>query len=161
MKKAKKIVWKPLKVLTPGNFEKWLMQMAHEPYVHDTDMQAIVWIRNITKAIKKVEPHVGCGLEIEYLYWDALQKWDFVLNCISIARATDNFDCGNSRGWQSVLLKLTHWIDSQANDPRFIELFHSGTSFFYDMRSTQTFTQLQDPITLAAVVNKAKINSPS
>jgi len=129
-----KIVWKPLKSLSPDEVEKWLMEMEFEPYLHDPVLQSIDWIKNLTRAIKKVEPLVGEGNVLEYLFWEDLQTWQFVLNSLSIARATGDFIISlRNFGWKTALLRLKGWVDWNASNPRMRDLFYGSTSFFPDM----------------------------
>jgi hypothetical protein len=142
-----KIVWKPLKNISISSFEAWMEEMNFEPYLHDPLLQSFGWIKNITRAIKKVEPIVGEGNEIEYKYWEALRRWEFILNSLSIARATGGFVFAKKgTGWSQAIEQLKFWIDNRINDPNFRDLFFSGTHFFWDMR--QFFAsgrQLADP----------------
>ena len=151
---GEKIVWKPLKDVSASGVEAWIRQMNFEPYLHDPFLQSIDWVKDLTKAIKKVEPLVGEGKEIEFRFWEALHSWEFILNSLSIARATGTFAiAGKKVSWKQAVDQLKFWVDVRINDPEFRDLFSSGTAFFWDMQ--QFFVsgrQLSDPKKLSKEV---------
>lgn len=56
------------------------------------------------------------------------------MNCLSIARATGTFTLAGKKGnWKQAIDQLKFWVDGKINDPRFRDLFLSGTHFFWDM----------------------------
>jgi len=150
----KEIVWRPLKKISVSDYEAWIEEMDFEPYLHDPLLQSIDWVKGLTKAIKKVAPLVGEGYEIEYEYWGDLQSWEFILNCLSIARATGTFAlAGKKASWKQAIDQLKLWVVGKLNDSRFRDLFSSGTHFFWDMQ--QFFVsgrQLSDPKILSKEV---------
>ena len=153
-----KTVWKPFKYTTSADFEKWLQEMKHEPYFYDPLLQSQSWVKDLTKAIKKVARIVGEGNELEYLYWDYLQSWEFILNSLSIARAFGEFDLSPKKiGWKGAVEQLKFWVDGMLSDPITRDLYFSGASFFYDM--VQFFNdkrKLTDPRKLAKKVNESE-----
>jgi hypothetical protein len=110
------------------------MKMNFEPYLYDPFLQSLDWVKDLTKAIKKVKPLLGEGNEIEYRFWEALHTWEFILNCLSIARATGTFSMvGKKTSWGMAVEQFRAWVDSRINYPEFKELIYSGTDFFWDM----------------------------
>ncbi|MCG6534943.1 MAG: hypothetical protein L7F78_09680 [Syntrophales bacterium LBB04] len=128
------MVWKPLKKNTVPEFEAWITKMKYDPYLYDPFLQSLDWVKDLTKAIKKVAPLVGYGNEIEYRFWDALHTWEFILNCLSIARATGTFPLNDEKvSWRKAFVQFRAWVDSLLNYPEFKELIYSGSDFFWDM----------------------------
>jgi hypothetical protein len=126
--------WKPLKRITVSTYETWLKKMNYDPYLYDPVLQSMDWVENLTQAIKKVRPVIGRGEAIEYQFWESLSSWEFILNSLSIARATATFVLiDNKSGWMTSLQRLRAWVDGLVSDPRFIPFFTSGTDFFWDM----------------------------
>jgi len=154
------MVWRPLKKITVSDYESWIRGMNFKPYLYDPFLQSIDWVKDLTKAIKKVEPLVGVGNEIEFRYWEALQSWEFILNCLSIARATGTFTLFDKKiSWKQAIDQLKFWVDGKINDSRFRDLFSSGTPFFWDM--PQFFSagrQIPDPKKLSKEVIGFSIN---
>lgn len=154
-----KVTWKPPKSTSVQDFEAWISEMGYEPYVYDPMLQSISWAKDLTAAIKKVEPLVGEGKEIEYLYWGRLRSWQFILNSFSIARVLGGIRISSRKAnWKEALDELRSWVDSGLNNPRTKDLFLSGTSFFYDM--TLFFNEnrkLCDPKKLAREVLEHKL----
>lgn len=131
---GKEPVWKPLKKNTVPEFEAWIKKMKFEPYLYDPFLQSLDWVKDLTKAIKKVTPLLGRGNEIEYRFWEALHDWEFILNCLSIARATGTFPLvGEKISWGKAFEQFRTWVDSRRNYLEFQELIYSGTDFFWDM----------------------------
>ena len=118
--------------LTPEIYEQWLMKYHYEPYVYDDFLQKIEWIRKLTKTIKKIEPLVGEGNEIEYKYWNDLSSWEFILNSIAIARQF-GFSFSPKISWRSLIEQFRFWVDGVPNRDKTGMLFLSGASFFWDM----------------------------
>jgi hypothetical protein len=159
MGKGKAINWRPLKQITVSNYEAWLRDMNYDPYLHDPELQSLDWVRNLTRAIKRVQPLVGEGREIEYKYWEALASWEFILNCLSIARATGTFALPDKEaGWSNTIEKFSSWVNGIIKEKRFLVFFSSGTDFFWDM--LQFFLngrELLDPGKLAQKVLRGKV----
>jgi hypothetical protein len=153
-----KTVWTPLKDTTPDEFKGWLNEMEYEPYTHDPLLQSVSWVKDLTKAIKKVAPIVGEGNRLEYRYWGYLQPWEFILNCLSIARAFGNFNFSPKKfGWKVAVENLKFWVDGMPSDPRTRNLYLSSASFFYDMvRFFNDNRKLTDPRKLAREVNESE-----
>jgi len=130
-----KTVWKYLeKNVSADDVEKWLSEMDHEPYKYDPVLQSIAWVKDLTAAIKKVAPLVGDGLEIEYLFWNNLKDWEFILNCFSIARALGGMNIVEKKfGWQGAIEQLKFWADSLTNHTNTRDFVLNGTSFFMDV----------------------------
>jgi hypothetical protein len=155
----KEPTWKTLKRITVSSFEAWLRAMNYDPYLYDQELQSLDWVQNLTQAIKKVQPPIGQGEEIEYEFWEALSSWEFILNCLSIARATGTFALpDNGTNWAETIEGFAFWVNGRLKDPRFINFFTSGTDFFWDM--FQFFLngrELLDPEKLAKKVLKVKV----
>ncbi|MFA5286408.1 MAG: hypothetical protein WC347_12500 [Smithellaceae bacterium] len=133
------VVWKKYKGKSVQDFETWIRKMDYEPYKHDKKLQSIDWVEDLTAAIKKVSPMVGEGKEIEYLYWDKLNSWEFMLNCFSIARAFGGVIIADKNNdWKSIYMQFRIWVDSTLSYPNVKEADLSGASFFYDMRKGVT-----------------------
>lgn len=149
-----KVTWKKLKGTSVQDFEAWISEMDYAPYEYDPVLQSIDWVKDLTTAIKKVSPMVGEGAEIEYLYWDKLKNWEFILNCFSIARVFGGITITDKKfNWKRAFEQFRCWVDSSLNHPQTRELYLSGTSFFYDMH--QFFSdnrKLSDPKKLAKEV---------
>lgn len=140
--------------LTSENFEIWLSHMEYEPYCHDEFLQNINWVKELTKAIKKVAKVVGEGNELEFKYWSNLSEWEFILNSISIAKQF-GFTFDRTASWKNAISAFRSWVDSMPNHPETNKLFIRGASFFHDM--VQFFIEkrtLVDPLSVAESVLK-------
>jgi len=129
-----KVIWRELRSTTIEDYESWIMDMRYDPYLYDSVLQSMDWISSLTAAIQKVSPMVGEGAKIEYLYWEKLKNWEFILNCFSIGRALGALKIdGKKLKWNEVLDKVRSWADSIPNSHLTAELFQNGASFLYDM----------------------------
>jgi len=155
-------VWKPMKSISIKDFESWLRKLDDEPYLSDPFLQSVDWIKSLTKAIKKVEPLVGEGKEIEFLYWDELRSWEFILNCLSICRAIGDrgigqVNFGKPEAWKDIIVSFRFWVDTNAGAPQTQHLFSGGTDFFWDMiQFFNSGRELSNPVKLAKNVLKHK-----
>jgi hypothetical protein len=149
-----KVTWKKLNSTSVQDYEAWISEMDYAPYVYDPVLQSFDWVKDLTKAIEKVRYMVGEGADIEYLYWDKLRNWEFILNCFSIARVFGGITItGKKFNWESTLEEFRYWVDSILNHTDTRDLYQSGTSFFYDMHLFfKDNRKLSDPKMLAKEV---------
>ena len=158
--KKKKPVWKRIEnaeTIGVDEFEQWLNDMGYEPYLYDTFLLSIDWVKTLIEAIEKVEPVIGEGNELEYMYGDALKSWEFILNSLSIARAI-GYNFPQNKSWENIVASFRMWIDTVPSSPRTQNLFLSGTHFFWDM--VQFFAKdrkLSDPEKLSQDVLEYKL----
>jgi hypothetical protein len=156
---SSKTVWKYLKSASADDVEEWLKKMDYEPYLYDPVLQSVEWVKDITKAIKKVEPLVGDDLEIQYLFWSDLKDWEFILSCFSIYRALNVITINEKKfGWSGAVERLKFWADSLTSHPETRELVYRGTSFFVDViEFFRDNRKLSDPRKLAKKVLEYKL----
>ena len=153
-----KIIWKKYKGETVQDFETWIEEVNHAPYLYDPVLQSIDWATELTKAIKKAEFMIGeddeKGIAIQYLYWDKLSGWEFILSCFSIARAFGGITITDKNsGWKSIFDQFRYWVDSTLDHTDTRELYLSGASFFCDMHQfISDNRKLSDPEKLAKEV---------
>lgn len=152
------MTWKKYKGKSVQDFETWIGEMNHTPYIYDPVLQSIDWVKELIEAIKKVESVIGTGDEegiaIQYLYWEKLSSWQFILSCFSIARAFGGITITDKNlEWKSIFDQFRYWVDSTLNHTDTRELYLSGASFFYDMHLFfNDNRKLSDPKKLAKEV---------
>lgn len=154
-----KVAWKKLNSASVKDFEEWICAMEYQPYLHDPDLQSADWVKELTAAIKKVRPLVGEGADIEYLYWEKLRDWEFILSCLSIVGALGGITIDKKLGWKTAIDQLRYWIDAAVSNPETRDLFQSGTHFFYDtIRFFNNNCELSNPKKLAKEVLAYKVS---
>lgn len=157
--------WKRLNDTSVKGFEKWIQEMDYDPYLYDPELQSVNWVKDLTKAIKKVRNVMGDGEEesiaLEHLYWDKLSSWESILNYFSIVRAMGGITIiGKKFNWHTTFDQFRFWVDSSLNHPDTWELYQSGPDFFNGMhRFFSDNRKLSDPKKLAKEVLTYKYKS--